>query len=413
MFGRVSLLVLLLACASGCGEGEDEPAVSPPHVARLRIRVAVADVKTPEITVYDVADREMVGRLGIDRPAGALVSSHTGETAAIVLRDGGAVRILGGGVSVIPHKDHIHIFKSPSELLGDALAGAGSATAAFADGRWGIFFAGSDSPGSTASALGIAEEPWVQGTRAPVDVATGTPHRGFAVPFGDEYLVTRADAGAPGTAGGVDLVTAGGPPTELFSCPEVAAAASTVPSAVFACRDGLVVLGADRLPSAPIPFPAGTRVQTLVALPDQPFVIGHDVAGKVIVLELSSRSAELLPVDGEVCDVALEIGHAPRAVVLTSAGHVERFDLVGGQRTSSVPVTSAFACGAVERPRLAATPGRAWVTSPSTGELIEVDTDGGAVARKVSIGGAPGALAILGLDARNADLSTGNDKLSD
>lgn len=409
MFGRISWLVLVLVSAVGCGEDGGEPIVAPPHVARLRIRVAVADVKSPEMTVYDVADREVVARLAIDRPAEALVSSHTGETAAIVLR-GGGVRILGGGVSVLLHKDHIHIFKSPSELLGDALAGAGSATAAFADGRWGIFFAGSDSPRSTASALGIAEEPWVQGTRAPVDVATGTPHRGFAVPFGDDYLVTRADAGV---AVGVDRVTAGRPRTALFSCPEVAAAVSAGPAAVFACRDGLVVLGADRVPSAPIPVPAGVRVQTLAALPEQPFVIGLDETGKVLVLDLSSRSAGLLPVDGEVCDGALEIGQTPRAVVLTSAGRVERFDLARRQRTSSAPVTSAFACGAAERARLAATPGRAWVTSPSTGELIEVDTDGGSVAKRVSIGGTPGAVAILGLDARNADLSTGSDDLSE
>ncbi|MCW5834047.1 MAG: hypothetical protein KIS78_16730 [Labilithrix sp.] len=412
---RLARLALLGALAlDGCSDDASSAPAEKPHVSRLRVRVAVADLRAPTIAFYDVADREVVGRLTIDAPVASLVGSQSGDTALAVPKDGGGVRVLGGGVAVIPHKDHIHIFKSPPEVLGDPVPGAGAAASTFADGQWGIFFEGDPAgAGGAAAALALTEEPWVQGTRVPVDVAAPTPHRGFTIPFGGGYLVSRPQASGGPVAGGADLVVAGSAPQPLVECPEMTSAASSGAVVAFACRDGVVLLGPDRVAGAPVALPDGMKPYELAALAEQPFLLGRDPAGRVFALELATRVARALPLEGEACDAVLEIGTTPRGVVLTSAGNVERFALASDERRTTVAAVPAFACSDPERPRLAATPGRAWITSPASGELLEVDTSAGATVRRISVGGAPGPIAVLGLAARDADLSTGNDKLTD
>ncbi|MBX3203315.1 MAG: hypothetical protein KF850_04085 [Labilithrix sp.] len=411
---HVAKLALLGAFAlHGCSIDDASSTPTKSHASRLRIRLAVADLHAPTMTFYDVADREVVGHVMLDAPAGSVVASQSGDTALVVPKNGGKVQVLGSGVAVIPHKDHIHIFKSAPEVLGSPIAGKGPAAFAFAEGKWGIFFEGDPAAGTSATALALTEEPWVQGTRVPVDVAAPTPHRGITIPFAGEYLVSRPPASGGTVAGGVDFIAAGSTPQPLFNCPEMTAAATSGRVVAFACAGGVVLLGSDRIPSAPVALPENLKPSLLNALAEQPFLLGRDPAGRVFGLELATRSTSLLPLDGEACDAVLEIGTTPRGVVLTSAGHIERFELATKDRRTTTAAVPAFACSDPERPRLAATPGRAWVTSPATGEILELDTDAGTTVRRIFLGGAPGSIAILGLDARDADLSTGNDELTD
>jgi hypothetical protein len=150
-----------------------------------------------------------------------------------------------------------------------------------------------------------------------------------------------------------------------------------------------------------------------MALAKQAFVLLRDASARVAALDVDRRRADLLPVDGEACDAVLEVATSPRAVVLTSRGRVERFDLVTRERRSGTDVAAPFACSDPDRPRIVAGPGRAWVSAPAAGELVEIDTDAGAVARKIPIGGTPGAVTILGLAAYDADLAVGDDALTD
>lgn len=395
------LLLLGALALHGCSD-DAETTPAAPHASRLRIRLAVADLRAPTVTLYDVADREMAGTLALAAPAAALVASQSGDTALALPRGGGAVQVLSGGVAVIPHKDHIHIFKSPAEVLGAPIAGSGDPTAAFGDGKWGVFFAGE--AGAASSAVALTEAPWLQGKREPIAVATPAAHRGFAVPFAGDYLVSRPS--------GVDVVAAGGAPSPLAECLEPSAATTTGTHAAFACLDGLVVVSADRV-AAPVTLPAGVVATSLEAQTERPFLLGRAAPGQLFALELATRAVSSIDVGEEPCDAVLEVGTTPRVVILTSAGRVVRIDLPLQAGRDIAGVVPPFACAAEERPRLAATPGRAWVSSPRTGEVLEIDTDGASPVRKIAVGGAPGPIAILGLEARNADLAVGTDELTD
>ncbi|MBX3226953.1 MAG: hypothetical protein KIT84_40895 [Labilithrix sp.] len=396
------LLALGLALAACGDDGGDAPPASE-HPSRLRVRVAVADANAPEVVVYDVADREVVGRVALERPAASLVASYTGETA-IVVQPEAVARVLSGGVSVIPHKDHIHIFKSAAQLLGPPLAPPPEAEATgaaplFGDAKWSIVYRG-----PTGAVATFAEDPWLQ---AKTDVARAASGAARSV------AVAHAGAILAGGASGVDLVAPDASPSSLSSCPEVELAASNGSAATFTCRDGFVVVGADRVAGAVIPFPDAPARKGLAGLHRQALMLALGAPAKLTIVDTDARAAFAIDAEPDLCDATLEIGSGPYATVLTASGAVVRYDVAARRRLTSTPVTAPFDCDAPVRPSLAATPGRAWVSSPATGELVEVDTIAGREARRIALGGAPRAVAVLGLDARNADLGTANDDLSE
>lgn len=398
------LVLLALSVALGaCGADEPTAAAPGDHPSRLRVRVVVADANAPEIAVYDMADREIVGRVPLEAVASKLVASYTGETA-IVVAPGAVARVLSGGVSVIPHKDHVHIFKSAPQLLGPALvppaeAEPTEATPLFGDARWSIAYRGE--AGAVAS---FGEDAWLQAKQEVGRSTRGAP-RSVAVAHAGATLVAGAT--------GVELVAADAPPALMTDCPEVTLAASNGTQAVFTCRDGFVVVGADRVASPVIGFPEGSARQALIGLHRQPLVMALGAPAKLTFVDVEARTAFAMDAEADLCEATLEIGPGPYASVLTSAGTVVRYDVRARRRLTSVSVAAPFDCGAAVRPHLAASPGRAWLTSPPTGELLEVDTVAGQITRRIALGGAPNAVALQGLDARNADRGTANDDLSE
>lgn len=383
-------LVLALLLAAGCND-DVETTASSEHPSRLRIRIAVADRDAPSLAIYDVADRELAATLSLDAPAEALVASQSGDTA-LALSDGRA-QVVSGGVAIIPHKDHIHIFKSRPALLGAAVARPGAVTTTFAEGKWGLFFAGGEQ-GTEATAVTLSESAWMRGRHDAVEVERAAPHRGFAVSIGGKTRASRAG----------DLVSDG------LECTEITAAASAGSVAVLACREGIVIAEAGSV-RPPIALPVGMRPEALVAQARTPFVLARS-AGRVALIDLGLGTAAELPFASEPCEVTLETGTEPRVVALTGAGNLEIVELPRLARRS-FPAMPAHACSDRTRPRLVASPGRAWITAPTRGEVEEIDTASGALLRALPVGGVPGAIAILGLEARNADLAAGNDALTD
>jgi hypothetical protein len=420
MSARAVLPVLTLAALAACGTSSDKTAAEDP--ARLRLRLAVADAVEAKVSVYDVADREISSVVALDAQVTDIVASHTGETAVLIRQGGGAVQLLSSGVSVIPHKDHVHIFKSRPELLGSAIEHPGSVNVAFGSGQWGAFFSGSEESAPGANALVVSEEPWLQGTREPTTLEGSLSHRGYTLPVAGGLLVTRrtepsgSDARADsieviqGGAGAGDISPGKG---EIVACAELEGAATNGDVAAFACRDGVVVVDSGGASSAPLAY-AGPRIVLLQSLAGKREMLATDEAGALFRLDLDDL--RLTPVTFEVraCDAVLEIATAPRVVALGEDGRVRRWDLTAdramGTTEAAVP---PFACDAAVRPHLAASPDRAWVSSPSTGEIVEVDTAGGGVVRRIAVGGSPGPIAALGLDPRNVDVGLGNDNLSD
>lgn len=400
---------LLIAFAFGslhvsCAEQDEPLASKPSSAARLRARVLIADARAPRLSVWDVGDRETVGTFDLDTPAEELVVSHSGDTAAVVTGAGTTARLMGGGVAVIPHKDHIHIFKSPPVLLGEPLTGSGRVRASFGDAKWAFLFAAQD--GDSPAAVVRPERSWVQnrGESVALDIVA---HRGDVLPFGGSYLATRP------TGDGVDAIGEDGAAAPLFECDGLDGATTTGKIAAFACDSGFIVIGADRRPSAPVPHPIGTRVRALSSLHNQKWAFGRDATGKTVIVDLEARTATSIEHGADVCEAVLEVGERGRLLALRASGALEQIDLTTGRVVGSLSVVAPFECTAPERPHVVGTPGSAWVSSPQTAEVLQIDSNAGSIASRVSFGGTPSKLALFGLDARNAELSLGNDDLSD
>ncbi len=396
--GFAAALVALVACSP-----EDDAAPRAAHPSRLRVRVLVAQADAPKLEVYDAADRETT-TAALPAVARELVVSHTGETVAATLTDD-SVQLVSAGVAVIPHKGHLHIYKAPVEPLGTP--SAAPSRAAFGRGEWALF----QPDGAAASRVVAADEgAWLQGAREPRMVTDRVRHRGYAVAIDGGLLASRraeADEGALGD--GVELVAADSV-RGVAGCADVSAAASSGRFAAFACREGVLLIDAAGASKGVVAVPG--RVRSLASVVDRDLFLLRTEEGATFVLDAVASRATRVEIDA--CDAVLEIATTPRVVALTPDGRLHLWD-PGTTRVvaSTAPVVPPFACADAVRPRIGASPERAWVTSPSTRMLHEVDTVGGAVLRSVPLTGVPGAVAVVGLDARNVDLGPGSDRLTD
>jgi len=370
----------------------------------LRIRVLTADARTGTLRVYDAADRELVGSVDLGSPAVRLLASHTGDTVAALTAAGAAVTVVGGGVAVIPHKDHVHIFKSPVAALGVPLARGGAATVAAGAGSWASSFA------EGTAAYVVTEKSLLQGSAEPRAFGATAPHAGAALPLSGSFAMSRASVA--GTSDEIVVVGEDGPVRARMECRNVTAAVLARGVASFACSEGLVTLDDAGTPRGTIAA-GGVAIAELAATAASSTVAARTVRGDVLALDVAARASEPLALGSMACDVVMELAEESRIVVLTADGHVHRFDGTTRVRLSTTPAVAPFECASPERPHLAATPGRAWVTVPARGELLEVDTLASSIVRRIAVGGAPAAVAIAGLDARNANLAPGNDRLSD
>jgi hypothetical protein len=407
---------LLADALVGCGS--EDAATATEHPSRLRVRLAVSDARTGTLSFFDIADNEIVGRLNFAKPVARMAAAASGDTA-IVSTEPGSAAVVSGGTSVIPHKGHIHILKSPAEVLGAPMTGIGEVSAVFAHGRWGIHFAGAlarDGQPSTAAQLAsFSEEQWFFGNRTPVALGTAPPHEGFVIPTRDGFLASRATGDA--RIVGLDGVDAGGGRTALVDC-AATARASNDDWVIAGCGDASIVWARAGAPLGETmqrkPSPAG-NLKALEARAGLAYAVGHAESGQVVAIAMDT-GAVLGPLalgNAPVCEVHLEIATKPRLIALQASGELLRWDLVTGTSLGTTRATDAFACDAAERPHFTASPGRAWVTDPRSGKVFELDTDKRIQTREVPIGGAPLLIVAMGLDARNADLTVGNDKLSD
>jgi len=391
------LLVLACACSS-----ESVVTNAGEHPSRLRVRLAIADANAASLVVYDVADEDLAAPVALAAPADALVASYTGQSALV--RSGRTVHVLSSGVSVIPHKDHIHIFKSKADLLGPALAVGEGFAAVFGGGAWGMTSVGPD-----ANAFGAArvdEEAWIRGARELSAVALASPPTAaaFVVPFLE----------APHVAAGGRILDFAAPdrPSDLGGCTAPRAAVSNGVRAVFVCDEGFVLSGPGA-PAEPVALAEGIRPSRLASLHRQPLVIGRGDGDVRVVVDTESRAARIVRLGLTTCDEVLEIGSGAFLTVLTTDGRVVRIDLASGAPTGEVGGLPACDPASAVHARIAATPGRAWITEPVGGNVVEVDTGAWRIRRRIAVGGSPHLITALGLDARNVDLAQGNDRLSD
>lgn len=162
----------------------------------------------------------------------------------------GTVVIVDSGGWTVPHGDHKHYYSAPPAVVG-SISGERPGAVVTNDGHTAVFFGD-----GTVSAVDHAD--LAEGTVAPTSF-TVSAHRGAAVPFEGNYLVSRAEPGAD-LASGVGLYRADGTEVPLHGaeCAELEGHAVTRTGVVFGCADGALVVTSDagRITAGHIRYPA-------------------------------------------------------------------------------------------------------------------------------------------------------------
>jgi hypothetical protein len=177
-------------------------------------------------------------------------------------------------------------------------------------------------------------------------------------------------------------------------------------TAASGCRDGVMLftrLGGT-VTMRKIDNPPGTpdtvRVATVRSNPNSPVIIGNWGAGLALI---DPQAGTLTPVTLSAAPLAFFFtADGSRLIVLMPDGAVQALNPATGQVIGSVAavapyVAPAMGQPAVPRPGLTVGAGVAYITNPTAGEIVEINTQTMAIGRRIAVGGTPTSIAMVAL----------------
>ncbi len=416
MSAATNTLVLLIAAASltACGaeEAPNEPAAED-HPAWRRTRVVMAELGSPHLATYDVEFEELLPELTLPAPPSSL---HATESGHFVLASSeGHASLVYAGVSIVDHAQgatdskvpHIHIYKFPPELLTYPLAGSGSAAAMSSGTRTSVFFSGAATEEASSTTF---DQSWPtdEPVQSPSTVSTGLAHAGFSFPLGKALVTSSLSQGQPTILAAAPLL--GDAPEALAGCSKPEVASVIDDTALVSCEATLVLLQAtpnDGMPAQTSwPKPAAS-LRLLAGHVDRVDWFALDADGSAYRLTETAFTA--LDLGAAACDLQLEPGYGAFVVALMADGTLRRLESDTGSELDRVGVVDAFDCNAPERPRLAMTPTRAYVTLPDSSELLVLDAPSLRVRERIAVPSRPSLIAIAGVDLKTRNLGDLSD----
>ncbi|WP_337845126.1 hypothetical protein [Thermus sp.] len=375
---RKGLLALVLALGTVWVHGEKV------HGEGMARRLVVADGKAPVVYVLDLEEGKEVARFSVPSLA-RLYPLPGGQYALAVHRDSGHLSFIWSGLRLVNHGDHQDL-RLEAPYVAATLATGPKPTHAFAHGHHLAVF--HDGDGTVAlfdlRRLGLD---WRYR-----QVATGRPDHGALALLGERLLVGGLESGR------VEVYTLEGQKALTLpeACPRLHGEAVLEGVAVFGCQDGVLLVEgvgqgvrARKLPNPPR-SPEGARVGTLVALEEAGVFVGNFGQGLAVIR--LGEGLKPLPLPARPLRFLAEEGKG--VLVLTAEGRLHRVDPLKGEVGPGFPVATPPAQGAPS-PALAVGHGVAYVADPAQGAVVEVDLEGFQVKRRLPVGGAPAALALL------------------
>lgn len=370
------------------------------EVASPQLRLAVSDGAGGQVTVVNLENRRVLGRIPLKGSA-ALYPAGDGRHALATQSGENRVDVIDGGTWSVPHGDHSHHYLRAIRARG-TFTGATPIHTVSHDGRLAIF---NDATG--VAQLSPLARVW-RGSRGASRVRSTGAHHGVAVPFAGRTLISLPALDGASLPDGVAIAGARGKLGQQFrSCPglhgETAVGERTV---LFACADGYLAITAQgaRLRATTTPAVRGEgnaprRSGTLVSAHGLPYTIGNLGNQDLVRVHPTRGPLNVLAVGNDRGDFVLDPS-SRTVLTVTTDGEVVQLDPVRGTVRARVAAVGAFTLSggsSVVRPRLAVGhEARVYVSDPAAGRVVELATNPLRVTRTIVVGGRPASMVVLG-----------------
>ncbi|RRD45469.1 hypothetical protein [Buchananella hordeovulneris] len=209
-----------------------------------------------------------------------------------------------------------------------------------------------------------------------------SPHAGFAVWVGGDFLLTQGDRSG---ATGVQVIRDGQPVGEVVDCPQAQAGAPGAGTDhghvyVVGCQGAFLIYREGELHRVPLPGPAAAaRLTDLAGSYNSPWVLARvegdtTPATQIALIDTRDDSIKLLEVSSPIGAESLARGPGHEGLALTADGQLLIIDPERAATVDQVPVFSAPAGGREPAaPLLQAYGEQAFLLSPARDEVVVLD----------------------------------------
>lgn len=356
------------------------------------VRLIVSDGKTNVLSVVDAKTGNTIGTFGTPGRLSGLETGPSGLYAYAIHRDDHRVTVLDNGIKLVSHGDHNDLQEKTPYILATLNTGqkpthfvvSGDLINVFNDGDGTVAIFGEDLIGKTND-MNI--------------VKVTQPDHGAPLLIGNillagELSLNRADA--------YDIKT-GKLIKALPTCTALHGGAVIGETAFFGCKEGVQVItvkGSD-IQARMIPNPAGTAEGVRAGMfthSEAPFTYANFGKG---VARLTPTATSFAPTALSAQVRAFEVSEDLKTlIVFTNDGQLHKLNAETGQVVKSVALVKSFEAGekAGVRPDMALAEDMVYVTSPETGEVLEIRVSDLNVTRRLKLGGAPSFITVTGAE---------------
>jgi ABC-type Zn uptake system ZnuABC Zn-binding protein ZnuA len=385
------------------------------HVERPTQRLLVGDGVQGLVSVVDLGDGEVMSKINLPKSISPfLYSSGSGRYAFVVQRGPtGEARIIDGGIFIDDHGDHKDLVIKDAALLDFTIShGHLNPSDSMANGQqFAVFF------NANATAM-VLRETEIESAPKPVWIKVGGPQReGPAIPWGNYVLININNPAnpAPPVAGMGVYTIQGQKLQEFLNCPRAHGTAIYHEKlAAVGCADGILLLeptGASETPfkatklTFPADFPAGSRISTVVANEESPYLLGNLRINELARIDPKAGTITRIMVPGNYS--AFDIGpEGQYFLALTTDGRLHAIDPETGKVVSSMTVMNPFATSGagVVPPAMVVGHERVYISDPNAAKVYEINAQGGlSITKTIDVEGKPRRLALVGVPHEHAE----------
>lgn len=357
------------------------------------VRILLSDEKTTELTLFDPSENK-ISAFTAKFPKSSLYTTESGRFAGIIHRDNNLIETFDSGLEL--HGDHIDVDDVPKFGF---LSGTAQKPTHFKS-KIGEVLTFNDGDGT----LSVGKESEINkagSTFKTINAGLLAHHGAMATFTNGTYAITVKDNSVTGTLPEkVKIIDNTG--KTLFdskiATKGIHGNASDGVYAVFGSSSGILVVesnGNQKLIDHPADFGTawfGTILETASAGK----FIGYTAAKGAYLIDAVNNSVKPIIANTTIMQCKVSYDHKKLAVLLHS-GDFKLYNIGSLQVEKEIKATAETATDATLKPQMAVTEKFAYITSPNTGELIQVNLSSSEI-KKTKVSATPYMITVIGYE---------------